>query len=330
MEHLRILGVSIIFVQSIVWIFDIWNMDFMELESLLKSDLNLLVAFQALAEEGSVSRAARRLGRSQPATSAALARLRELLQDPVLIRKGRRMELTPRAETLRAPIAALLRGASEVLGPAPDFVPAETSRELRLLLTDFSAEILLGPLLAKVCSEAPNMRLRVHTSYPERPEELEHGDLDLWVIGSDRRVAGLPYRKVQEDSWAVVGSSRFHKPGNRPMTKKRMSELQFVIGDEKLEASLGRSGIDSREFRRRVKTTLVYDRWDVAMLRDTPLVRAVPATWARELSLEGSLICLGSLTGGPTHRLFAQWTHPKSDDPGVEWLVERIIELLNP
>jgi len=71
-------------------------------------DLNLLVALDALLREASVSRAAMRIGLSQPATSHALQRLRDLIGDPLLVRSGARMELTPRAQALRSPLAQAL------------------------------------------------------------------------------------------------------------------------------------------------------------------------------------------------------------------------------
>src|ERR1700681_1209482 len=76
--------------------------------NLASLDLNLLVALDALLLETSVSRAAMRIGLSQPATSHALARLRDVLRDPLLVRVGARMELTPRAQALRAPLAQAL------------------------------------------------------------------------------------------------------------------------------------------------------------------------------------------------------------------------------
>ena len=76
-------------------------------------DLNLLVALEALLKDASVSRAAMRIGLSQPATSHALQRLRALIGDPLLVRSGARMELTPRAQALRGPLAQALDRSEE-------------------------------------------------------------------------------------------------------------------------------------------------------------------------------------------------------------------------
>ena len=84
------------------------NMIYIHFMNLNSLDLNLLVALDALLGEANVSRAAMRIGLSQPAASHALQRLRDLIGDPLLVRTGARMELTPRAEALRAPLAQAL------------------------------------------------------------------------------------------------------------------------------------------------------------------------------------------------------------------------------
>src|ERR1700694_5260302 len=99
---LRIIARRTAFFQSIV------NMIYIHLMNLNSLDLNLLVALDALLREASVSHAAMRIGLSQPAASHALARLRDLIGDPLLVRSGARMELTPRAQALRGPLAQAL------------------------------------------------------------------------------------------------------------------------------------------------------------------------------------------------------------------------------
>ncbi|MDO9059881.1 MAG: LysR family transcriptional regulator, partial [Bradyrhizobium sp.] len=123
-------------------------------------DLNLLVALEALLKEASVSRAAMRIGLSQPAASHALQRLRDLIGDPLLVRTGARMELTPRAQALRAPLAQALdhiRG----LFVSDDFHAASSERHFRLMMPDLAVELLMPPLMAKVTKLAPNVTIDV-------------------------------------------------------------------------------------------------------------------------------------------------------------------------
>jgi DNA-binding transcriptional LysR family regulator len=123
-------------------------------------DLNLLVALDALLREASVSRAAMRIGLSQPAASHALARLRDLFSDPLLVRSGSRMELTPRAQGLRGPLAQAL---DQVRGLfiADDFDAASSERQFRLMMPDLAVELLMPPLMDKITALAPNIRLDI-------------------------------------------------------------------------------------------------------------------------------------------------------------------------
>ena len=129
----------------------------MNLKSL---DLNLLVALDALLLEANVSRAAMRIGLSQPAASHALQRLREVLGDPLLVRVGARMELTPRAQALRGPLAQALDQVRGLFIP-DDFDAASSERRFRLMMPDLAVELLVPPLMEEIARLAPNVRLDI-------------------------------------------------------------------------------------------------------------------------------------------------------------------------
>src|SRR3954469_18089850 len=138
----------------------IQDMISIRLMNLAALDLNLLVALDALLLEGSVSRAAMRIGLSQPAASHALQRLRDLLGDPLLVRVGSRMELTPRAQELRGPLAQALDQVSGLFIP-DDFDAARSERHFRLMMPDLAVELLVPPMMQKVTRLAPNVRLNI-------------------------------------------------------------------------------------------------------------------------------------------------------------------------
>jgi len=123
-------------------------------------DLNLLVALDALLREASVSRAAMRIGLSQPAASHALQRLREVIGDPLLVRTGARMELTPRAQTLRAPLAQTLEQVRGLFTP-DEFDAGRSERHFRLMMPDLAVELLMPSLMEKVTKQAPGITIDV-------------------------------------------------------------------------------------------------------------------------------------------------------------------------
>jgi DNA-binding transcriptional LysR family regulator len=130
---------------------------FMNLNSL---DLNLLVALDALLKEASVSRAAMRVGLSQPAASHALQRLRDVLGDPLLVRVGAKMELTPRAQALRGPLAQTLDQVRGLFLP-DEFDAGRSERHFRLMMPDLAVELLMPPLMEKVTKQAPGVTIDV-------------------------------------------------------------------------------------------------------------------------------------------------------------------------
>ena len=135
-------------------------MIYIRLMNLSSLDLNLLVALDALLLEANVSRAAMRIHLSQPATSHALQRLRDLIGDPLLVRVGARMELTPRAQALRGPLAQALDQVRGLFVP-DDFDAARSERQFRLMMPDLAVELLMPPLMEKITQVAPNLRIDV-------------------------------------------------------------------------------------------------------------------------------------------------------------------------
>lgn len=150
-----------------------------QMNTLRGIDLNLLVVLDALLAERHVSRAAVRLNMSQPAVSHALARLRHLFDDPLLIRRDGRFVLSARARALAPALAEALRQVREVLGPSP-FDPARESRTFRLAMSDYGSEVVLPGLVAAVRAQAPGIVLAVRqASRNAMLQQVMDGECDL-------------------------------------------------------------------------------------------------------------------------------------------------------
>jgi DNA-binding transcriptional LysR family regulator len=126
--------------------------------NLASIDLNLLVALDALLAEAHVGRAARKIGRSQPALSHSLLRLRELIGDPLLVRMGSRMELTPRAAILKASLPQALENVRSLL-ETESFDPATSTRRFQIVMQDHLADLFVPDLVRRMQREAPRVRL---------------------------------------------------------------------------------------------------------------------------------------------------------------------------
>lgn len=146
-------------------------------------DLNLLVAFDALMAERSVTRAGKRIGRTQPAMSAALARLRELFGDELFVRGKDRLQPTPRAAELAEPIGAALRSLERSLGFAQSFDPGAANLTFNVAMQEHAAFKLLPAVLRCLHEEAPATRLNVlvYRGRDEALDLLDGGEAELAV-----------------------------------------------------------------------------------------------------------------------------------------------------
>ena len=143
-------------------------------------DLNLLKAFDALLEECSVSRAAARVHLSQPAMSNALARLRDAIDDPVLVRTPHGMEPTARALALKGPVRQALLQIETALSAQPEFSPGSAKRTFVVAATDYMEFLVLPRLMHLLEEHAPGIDIRVRSLQLNAPEEpLDSGDVDL-------------------------------------------------------------------------------------------------------------------------------------------------------
>ena len=145
-------------------------------------NLNLIPILQSLLTEGSVMRAADKMGLSQPAMSGALARLRELLNDPLLVRSGRSMQLTHRAKELRQQID-LLCSQIDVLFQPDTFDPQTARQSFRIATPDYLAFQLSRYLLPMLASEAPGLRIQFVDVPGDLPDWLESANIDMAVCG---------------------------------------------------------------------------------------------------------------------------------------------------
>ncbi len=169
-------------------------------------DLNLLVVFDALQRERSVTRAGARIGLSQPAMSHALARLRCMLGDDLFVRTPNGMVPTLRAEELATPLRQALE-AIERAFEAPGFDPALARRQFTLAFDNRAAIALAAPLVRHLAEAAPGVRLRLRPSGTlDIAGLLDRGELDLAVVGDVQRASGERFgsQLLFEDAFVLV------------------------------------------------------------------------------------------------------------------------------
>ncbi|GGM94814.1 LysR family transcriptional regulator [Lentzea pudingi] len=192
-------------------------------------DLNLLVALDALLQERSVTRAAARLGLTQPTLSASLARLRRHFRDDLLVRVGNRYELTPLSVRLRERTSVALDGVTRVFSVQPDFDPSASRREFSFLSSDYGAAVAGRNLSAALRQEAPLVRVRVEhisdTAVDNAEEALRSVDGLLLPHGF---ITGLPHVDLHHDRWVCVVSEDNTRVG-ATLSMEDLAESPWVV-----------------------------------------------------------------------------------------------------
>jgi len=292
-------------------------------------DLNLLVAFDALMDERSVTRAATRLRLSQPGMSNALSRLRRLFGDPLLVRDGPGLVPTPRADALRQPVRDaldLIRGA---LDEQTGFDPARDRATWTVSCSDYSLLMLIGPLVRRLAAAAPGVTIRVLPRTPDPVRLLRDGAADLVIEPAEIMPdAQLASERLFADRWLCCVWAGNTVVGERMTLEEylRLGHLVYSMGRGQpasiVDQHLERSGVP-----RRIEFTVESFLLAPFLLEGTDLVTVVPERAVPHLRRTAAIKVLDPPMPVPgiTERL---WWHPRhTADPAHAWIRAHIAEI---
>jgi DNA-binding transcriptional LysR family regulator len=295
--------------------------------NLASIDLNLLVALDALIAEAHVGRAARRIGLSQPATSHALNRLRDLFSDPLLIRVGSRMELTPRAAGLRESLNEALQRVQTVL-VADSFEPRRSSRHFSLKMQDHIADLIVPPLVDRLQSDAPGVTLTVLPW--QSPASLKLDQLqfiDVVISCSTNEIAGLQREDLFSDSEITV-VRKGHPFSSRMKSLKVFLNAMHVavvgkgINEDPVDAWLRQEG-----FARRIMLRVPSYLQALEAVAGSNLVAFVPKRLAESLARRFSLTLVRPPIDPGTYQEFIFYPRRAIQDPASIWLRNLMLDL---
>lgn len=191
-------------------------------------DLNLLVVLDAILTERSVTEAGHRIGLSQPAVSAALRRLRDLFNDPLLERVGARWRLTPLAIELADPLQQILASIDSAVNRRTGFDAKTSHRRFRIAAADDVSCVLVQPLLERLTTLAPNVRILVVKPDNETGSRLTTRQLDLSIEPDGRyRSLGFSSQPVYRDRW-VIGAWKGNTQLGETLSYEQFTQLGHV------------------------------------------------------------------------------------------------------
>jgi len=294
-------------------------------------DLNLLIAFDTLAREGSVTRAAAKLNMSQPALSGALARLRAHFDDPLFVRQGGQMRPTARAQQLARPIGEAIAGLREALEPGAMFRPETSNRSFTIAATDYVEAMQVGRLMSAMQRDAPEVSLR--TVRPPQmfwpPEEaLREGvvDLALGLFAAEVRPRpDLLFEPMAQDRLVAIVRK------NHPRVKHRLDLRTFIkvphiriIYPEDVRAGFLDSVLAGRGLQRKVVLTVANLISVPGIVADSDLLGVAPERLARLWRTSYKLQVFDLPIPIPELPLTMVWHASRQSDPGQRWLRDLI------
>ena len=293
-------------------------------------DLNLLVVFDALMRDRSVTRAGQRLGLSQPAMSHALTRLRHMLKDDLFVRSPNGMMPTPRAEQLATPIRIALDGLQQSLEPT-QFDPAKATATFRIAVDNYAAIVLVAPIAEYVARNAPGVTLDFRPSGTLNiPDLLDRSELHL-AIGPPRvQAERFSLRRLLQDQFVVV-HRKGHPAAKGPefSTEKLGSLPQLEISSAQFGADFGEAAPPGRS-KPVLKPAMRAPFLAAAqILATSDLVSVFPLNVARHMIKSHGLV-LHRLSRPPKPIEAAMtWLRRLDNQPAHAWLREVIVRVAN-
>lgn len=316
-------------------------------------DLNLLLVFDALYAERSVTRAGHRLGLSQSAVSHALGRLRDRVGDALFTRGGDGMVPTPRARVIAGRVHSALAEMQAALADT-GFDPAVSERCFTIAADPYVRAILLPRLIAVLRRRAPGIELRVLPGFSAITETLDSGGVDL-AVASYREVPerfGSLDLLHERHVWALRAD---HPAAASPLTLDRLAALPHLIrviaGDEDATSALPGSGRglvrraiqdDGGAFARAlaglgsqptVRLTIPDSYAALAVVGESDLAALVPERIGQALSTRFGLVLFDPPYPSPPIPLSMVWEHGRGADPAMEWLralIQEVAHSLDP
>ncbi len=294
----------------------------MNRNELRKADINLMVVFETLMQERNVTRAAEKLFLGQPTISAALNRLRNLLNDPLFIRVGHRMEPTARAHEILKHLTPALDAMSTALSLTTDFDPSVSKMTFRIGLSDDVEFGLFPAMLKAIRQEAPGVVIVVkHVDYLNISEVLMSGDITVGVCLTRELPANAKRKTLRNVQPRLV---RADKPSEPMSMDEYCSRPHVVVSHVASVSSFADEWLTALGRKRRVVLSVPQFTTLPALMADTDLISGLSDYAASAMSALGLVYDEPLPFPTPGLDLSMTWLSVMDNDPAERWLRSRI------
>ena len=291
-------------------------------------DLNLLVVFNQLLLDRSVSTAAEKLGLTQPAVSNALKRMRTVLKDDLFLRTSRGMEPTPYALHLAEPVVYALNALQTAFTTRDSFDPLTSTRNFQLAMTDIGEMYFMPPLMVALSKVAPHVQVNtVRPSTGNLRDDMESGTVDLALGLLPDLTTGFFQRRLFRHKNVCV-FRQGHPLAQSPMTLQQFTELEHVgvvaanTGHGAVDGLLERAGI-----KRKMRLVLPHFIAVGHVLQTTDLIATLPERFAQRCETPFGLVTSPHPARLPDIAINLLWHAKFNRDPANMWIRQLFVEL---
>ena len=286
--------------------------------NLRRIDLNLLVAFDTLMTTRHVTRAAQLAGIGQPGMSAALARLREMFGDALLVKQGGEMVPTERALELEPEIRRILREVDRLVTDRGGFDPATSRRRFTVRMSDLLSCLLLPTLVRRLEQTAPQIGLEIaHLAPDATADALERNAVEL-AVSTDLKVPkSVASRPLFEDRVVVVARRKIN-------ADEFPSLLQVRVAQSPADDRFAGPQLSAMNGRNRTAVTLPHWLAVPEILRQSDLIALVPESIASRFAANHGVVCSEPPIAETAFTWALYWHRRHDNDQGLAWLREQI------
>jgi DNA-binding transcriptional LysR family regulator len=292
-------------------------------------DLNLLPLLDALLTERHVTRAAETVGLSQPAASRALGRLRRLFDDPLLVRSGGGLALTPRAEALRDPVRRALGLVQGAIDTPSGFDPASTRRTARLMSDDYSELVLLPGLLDRLTRSAPGIDLWAHPPQGGSTQPLVDGEADFLVMPlreGERLAPGVRAEPLYSDRFVCM-VKRGHPLAKRPTLERFLSARHAFIAPRSRRGGPVDDALAARGKERHIALAVPHFLVMPFLVASSDLVLTLGERIARRYATFLPVVLFEPPLSLRGFTIGLYWHEKDANDPALAWLRDQFADV---
>jgi DNA-binding transcriptional LysR family regulator len=296
--------------------------------NLRKIDLNLLVIFEALYETRNTSRAAERLGMSQPAVSGALRRLRDIVGDPLFVRSREGVSPTNTAREIIEPIRDALSVIGRQLAHGETIDIATYRRLFRIIIVDTLEPIVMPAIVRTILAQAPGVQIECIQATARFAEEIRDGSIDIACFAFPVDSSDLVVKAIMPLDLVVV-SRRDHPEIKKPLDLATFSRLPHTAVRRELR---GLTGVDRNLVASGIERRTPYMAakiWSIPpMVQRTDLISVLPRRFALEVAANFDLDIHEIPLKLPEQHVYMLWHVNREHDPGHRWLRDSVMRVL--